>query len=228
MKIAICDDCPSDLRIMEDYVKQYHHTYDYYLFASGQALLNACNQTVFDIIFLDIEMDAPTGYEVGKYLHEQGVHSLIIFTTNTLDYAVRGYGIAFRYLPKPVSVQMFTNVMKLCEEHFLPRSIELMSNHQKVMLDTNHLVYFEALSHFVAFHLDNGQIVKAPGNLSEYKDKLMTDSFVQIHKSYCINLNYLSSTRKNTVILDNNIELSIGRSKKEEFFQRLQAFMRSN
>ena len=61
MKIALCDDCCSDLTIMENHVKNYYPAYDFCSFTSGKALLEACNDTYFDIIFLDIEMSPPTG-----------------------------------------------------------------------------------------------------------------------------------------------------------------------
>lgn len=228
MKIALCDDCCSDLTIMENHVKNYYPAYDFCSFTSGKALLEACNDTYFDIIFLDIEMSPPTGYEIGKTLHEQGVNSLIIFTTNTLDYAVRGYGIAFRYLPKPISSQMFSDVMELCEKQLLPHTIELATEHKKINIDTNQLVYLEVLNHDIIFHLENGETIELYGTLTGYINKLNPDYFIQIHKSFCINLNHLTITKKNSLILDNEVELPIGRSKKNYFFEKLQAYMRSS
>ena len=145
-----------------------------------------------------------------------------------MDYAVRGYGIAFRYLPKPISFQMFSDVMELCENQLLPHTVEIITNHRKMNIDTNQLVYLETLNHNIVFHLENGEAIELYGTLSGYIGKLNPDCFIQIHKSFCINLKHLTATKKNSVILDREVELPIGRSKKNYFFGKLQAYMRSN
>ncbi len=62
---------------------------------------------------MDIEMEAPNGFEAAVRLRAERDGPVIIFTTKTLDYAVRGYGLALRYLPKPIEYAGFAGALSL-------------------------------------------------------------------------------------------------------------------
>ena len=103
MRIAICDDEPSDLAIIKQYCMQFDPELSATTFACGEALLNAFKDDYYDLIFLDIEMGKLNGLDVGKQLVKLQPKPVIVFTTHSLNYAVRGYGIALRYLPEPIT-----------------------------------------------------------------------------------------------------------------------------
>ena len=63
-------------------------------------------------------MDKPNGFEVGSILAGYSPRPVIVFTTNALQYAVRGYGIAFRFLCKPITITMFQSVVREALERF--------------------------------------------------------------------------------------------------------------
>ena len=56
------------------------------------------------------------GLELGARLIRLSPKPVIVFTTQSLNYAVRGYGIAMRYLPKPITYDTFSDVMRLAME----------------------------------------------------------------------------------------------------------------
>lgn len=227
MYIAICDDYSNDLQLLCDYVKSYNSDYNIETFSSANSLYLACQTVNYDIILLDIEMQAPNGYDIAKKLINNKYKALIIFTTNSLDYAIRGYGIAFRYLPKPISYNSFCATIKSAEELIIPNYIEIISNNQTKLIDINNIVYFESFKHDIVFHLENNDTVIGYGTLLQYLNKIDSQSFVSIHKSYCINMKYISSTTNNAVILKNNVKLPIGRSKKDYFITELQKYIRN-
>lgn len=103
MRIAICDDDQSDLAIIKQYCTQFNPEFSVSAFLCGEDLLRASNDGKFDLIFLDIEMGKLNGLDVGKQLVKLQPKPVIVFTTQSLNYAVRGYGIALQYLPKPIT-----------------------------------------------------------------------------------------------------------------------------
>lgn len=115
MNIAICDDYIQDLQLLQEYCEMYNSGYTITTFSSAHKLYHACKTVNYDIILLDIEMDSPNGYEIAKKLKSDNYKALIIFTTNSLDYAIRGYGVAFRYLTKPISYKYFCETIKSAE-----------------------------------------------------------------------------------------------------------------
>lgn len=98
MKIAICDDDILDLQSLQSMIWDYDVSLDVTVFRSASALLRAFDTMFFDIIFMDIEMEHPNGYEVAEILMQKKDKPLIIFVTNSGEYTIRGYGIAFRYI----------------------------------------------------------------------------------------------------------------------------------
>ena len=84
-------------------------------YSSGEKLWEDCREqkTFFEVIFMDIEMAGMDGITLGKKLKELDDEMLLIFLTNYLEYAVRGYEAkAFRYLLKPVNEQMLKSILR--------------------------------------------------------------------------------------------------------------------
>lgn len=111
MKIAICDDSPDDLQLLLGYCKRYDSSLSIHTFSSGQALIDSFSSEFYNLVFLDIEMDPPNGYDTALHLRTMARKPEIIFTTKNLNYSIRGYGIALRYLPKPISYEMFIRAL---------------------------------------------------------------------------------------------------------------------
>ena len=82
MKIAICDDDIMDLRYIQTLVSEYDSALDTTLFHTAKDLLAAFETKFFDVVFMDIEMEHPNGYEVAEILMQQEDKPLIIFVTN--------------------------------------------------------------------------------------------------------------------------------------------------
>lgn len=226
MRIAICDDEPADLKQLKQYATKYNPRYPITCFNSGKALLHALNNTTYDVILLDIEMDAPNGYDTAKIIKDKKPESLVIFTTKSLDYAIRGYGIAFRYLPKPITYQMLCKTLDEVEAIVSPEKIELQSGYENIIVTINDILYFESYSHKIIFHLKDGQAIESQGSLATILNQLSRNTFVQIHKSYCINLDYLSSTTNTSALLKDGTTLPIGRGKRESFYTAVQDYIR--
>ena len=192
MKIAICDDNQNDLHKIEDYCKAFNPDGFCCAFSSSVELLDAFENEYFDIVLLDIEMAPPNGYEAGIKLMEKSRKPLIIFITNTVNYAVCGYEVAFRYLTKPLSYPTFFYVLRDAEKCISTQKILLScSNKESYLVAYTDICYFESYNRKVSFHLNDETRIIVPGKISDYKKLLDGSYFIQIHKSYCINLNYV-------------------------------------
>lgn len=228
MKIAICDDDAADLRIIQNYCRQYDPQIPTALFHSGEELLEAYRSNFYDLVFLDIEMEQMNGLEVGSRLINMPQRPVIVFTTQSLNYAVRGYGIAMRYLPKPITYDMFSNVMELALERILPEKISILSNGEQVLISVSEILYFEILRHQLFVHLRNGEKVSMRGTLTEIVNQVSHKSFVQPHKSYYINMEYVDRLTQQNIKMTNGDLIPIGRSKKDYFQLRLSEYVKGN
>jgi DNA-binding LytR/AlgR family response regulator len=226
MKIALCDDDLGDLSTLGEYCQQYNPNLSVENFLSAKHLLMAFEERFYDIVFLDIEMDPPNGYEVAVQLMKQQQKPLIIFTTQTLNYAVRGYGIAFRYLPKPITYEQFANTLQLAMRIAAPQKIHIPYHGGEKIVSVAHIVYIEVLRHQILIHLDSNEILESRGTLIELIDQISDAYFFQPHKSYCVNLDYLDRIESNQIILTTGTELPLSRSKKRSFSTQVKNYLR--
>ena len=125
-RIAVCDDEPSELEDIVQSVKRYdvHGDFDIENYTDGAVLLSdlQLKKNFFDLLLLDIEMPS-NGFQIAQTLTQMEKHPLVIFVTKRHEYAVQGYGIAFRYLVKPLDKSLFTAAMdavvqELDSKHF--------------------------------------------------------------------------------------------------------------
>lgn len=226
MRIAICDDDSEDINLIQSYCDRFDSRIPVQAFTCGEDLLIAYNNTYFDIVFLDIEMDGMNGLEVGAELIKMSVKPIVVFTTQSLNYAVRGYGIALRYLPKPISFETFSQTISLALSKLLPQKISIVSGGNQFLISTSNILYFEILRHQLILHLESGQCMYFRGTLTEIISQLPGGNFAQPHKSYYVNLDYVDRLTPQKIIMTNHDIIPIGRSKKDEFSFRLGEYMK--
>jgi two-component system, LytTR family, response regulator len=73
----------------------------------------------------------------------------------------------------------------------------------------NEIIYCKAEGRYTHIVLKNGKSIMTAKLLKSFENKLPADIFLRIHKSYIINLNYISNYNKN-----NNAILLLGTSTK--------------
>lgn len=228
MKIAICDDNRIDLEILQQYCKKYNPGYEISLFDNGADLLETFQKKSFDIVFLDIEMCGLNGIEVGQSLVSKTNSPVIIFTTCSIDYAIRGYGIAVKYLTKPVLYEDFITAMAVALEYTAPKKLSICDKGTQMLLLVNDILYLEMFQHHIVIHLVNKDNIEIRGTLSEFIEELPANKFAQPHKSYLVNLDYIDKLNKQEIIMTNGDLIPIGRSKCSSFQECLHKFLKGN
>jgi two-component system response regulator LytT len=226
MNIAICDDEQKDAEILVKYFQLMLPNSDIIVFHAAKDLLNAFTTKYIDLIFLDIEMAPPNGYEIGKQLSQFTPKPLIIFTTNSLQHAVLGYGIAFRYLTKPISFDVFQQTFQEALPFLISKKISLSYNGTKKIISVNEIIYFESLAHHVIFHLSTGSTYEIKSSISQEIAKLPGTIFLQVHKSFCININFVDKYNTSTVTMTDGTEIPISRNNQKIFAEHLMKSLR--
>lgn len=101
LKIAVCDDEPAYAKQISDRIKRFMPDCEIESFLSGEDLL-LCG-ALFDIYFLDIQMERMNGIETARKLREQDDESIIVFFTAAKEYVFDAFDVAaLQYLVKPV------------------------------------------------------------------------------------------------------------------------------
>ena len=206
LNVAICDDNQEYINILENYIldrKDVGITCD--AFYSGEELVKMYNigEACYDVIFLDMEMDKLNGIETANIIRKMDKHVIIVFVTSHTKYMQACFEcLPFRFLVKPVSASDFDKVYadiikKLSEER---TTFVFTENRNKIRLFCEDIIYFECQAHYIHIHTKD-KVHKICKTMSELYDSVDKTMFIQVHKSFVINLNHIREIKETELVL---------------------------
>lgn len=171
-----------------------------------------------DLIFLDIEMPGLTGLE---YLSALERPPMVIVTTAYARYALEGYELNVTdYLLKPVSFVRFMKAAGKARDLFLLRSGEGRRDYAFLRADRKlhqvrfaDILYIEAVENYVkVVTADN--VILTRTTLHTLVEELPRGMFLQVHKSFVVNMAKVSSIEGNMLSLP-GATVTVSRSYKQ-------------
>lgn len=195
-----------------------------------------------DLVFLDIELGDGSGFDVLKELGK--VSFKVIFTTAYNEFAVDAFKVnAIDYILKPIenkdlerSVKRVSEQIKKDEKvesstHVSPikekKDLLFIHEHGHIsFINLSDIVFFKAEGQYTTLTLIDGKKKTSSQNLGYY-EKLIKDSFFyRIHRSYIVNLNFVSgiNTSNQKVELKNGESIVYSAKEKESFMLRMNSF----
>lgn len=226
MQIYICDDDEKDLQQLASFVHQYDSgkQMEIRCFSSALALYRAAQERPCDIAFLDIEMEPPNGYEIAQQLLLSKMPPLMIFVTKSMDYTICGYGVAFRYLPKPISFPQVFAAMDAAVREVTANRFQFTADGISVVLRMPEIYYIEVLGHFSTLHtIDQEFTTRA--TLKEILSQLPQGYFGAPHQSYIVNYMHIRTATAQKIRLTNGACIPISRRKQKEFEHQFHVFL---
>ena len=173
-----------------------------------------------EVVFADIEMPGMTGLELIRRL--SGKVPAPVFITSHPEFAIEGYEIeAFDYLLKPVTKERFVKCAIRLHDFFQLRKkvaaleedesnqIVIKEGYDKYKISVRDIFYLEAMK-------DYTKIVTVTGNhlilctLAGLHERLSSEKFIRIHRSYIVNRDKLSASKGNKIFVGNH-ELPLGK-----------------
>lgn len=226
LHLGICDDAPEDLAQILDLVKQYDHRCQLQVttFLCAKELLHAAQETHFDITILDIEMEPPTGFDAAKRLIAMPDPPVVIFATKSNAYALKGYGIAMRYLQKPIAIDSFFEAMDAAIADAAAHRLTFQIDTSLVSLPLRDIQYIETFGHYAVVHTA-AEEYRFRCTMKELLVRLPKGYFAPAHKSYVVNLEHIRTASASEVVLDCGVAIPIGRKRMKEFNDTLYRFL---
>lgn len=231
VRIAIVENEQSDidilLKTLNEYFKDKSYSFDVNVFTSGSEIVNS-NDFNYDIFFLDILMPGLNGMEVAKLIRKSNESTQLIFVTNMINYAIKGYEVkAFDYILKPINkLHLFSTLDKVLD--YLKTNAEkqvLLKNKSKVLVvPLSNIKYISIDGHLITYHFSDGTEFECWGNLSEEQAKL-GEWVIRVNQNVLINCKRISSIDKKEVFID-NVPFKISRSYQKEAYQKIMDYYR--
>lgn len=177
----------------------------------------------YDIILMDIQMKFMDGMSAAEEIRKTDSEVIIIFITNTPQYAIRGYEVgALDYVLKPVSYFAFSQKLSRAIARIKKRERTYITITVKggiVRLDTSDIYYVESYGHNLIYHSQSGDYV-SPGTMKSAEEKLKKQSFIRGNKCYLINLEYVEGIQEKCAVVKGE-KLQISRPRMNMFMQEL-------
>lgn len=225
MKIAICDDSIKDLTAIESLFGKYQGQYPQADFEvetfTDPAQLSGQIQkgTLADIYILDILMSGTTGIDLGNQIKNTGSSAAIIYITSSDDFALDAYNThAIRYLLKPIEEEHFFEALDYARS-FQERAkgpVYLVKTKQGlVSIPCSKIEYIENISRMLNVHVTDGADITSIFIRKSFEEETKAlrqkDNFMQVHKSFLINLNYVKRLEGNSIIMDSGANIPISK-----------------
>lgn len=213
IKIAICDDEIKIAQEIESAIWQMpFHNVETEVFLSGTELLE--HYTLgdrYNIILLDIEMPSVNGIETSLKIRNFDSNVVLIFVTAYKEYVYQTFeSLPFRFLEKPISYEKIFEVIKDAFSY-----VEDMKSYfffkkgtTSYQLPTKEILYFEAASRKIKIYAKNSEEIYY-GKFKKIMEQLNQNYFLQIHTSFIVNMDYITSINEKTVILTNQTSLPV-------------------
>lgn len=230
VRIAVVEDDKNYADKLKTYLAQYQEEsgrklkIEYFQDGEDIAVDYKCE---FDIILMDIEMQFMDGMTAAEKIREMDDEVVIIFITNTPQYAMKGYMVdAMDYVLKPLAYYAFSQKidraikrMAKHEEKYL--SISVKGGIQK--LTVSRITFVEVCDHSLFFHTLDGDF-ETKGSMKDVENELPEEKFFRCNKCYLVNLDYVDGVRDNDIIIGKEL-VQVSRSRRKELLNRLNDYM---
>lgn len=196
-----------------------------------------------DFVFLDVEMDDGTGFDLLKHF-ANNIFFKVIFSTAYDKYALRAIKLsAIDFLLKPVDPDELIEAVERVreqsnkEDEFLKlqalqtniatddgKRIVLKDQTNIYVVNIEDIMYCAGEGSYTTFYLVTEEQITISKNLKVYEKLLPDQQFFRVHTSYIVNLNKIKRITKglqDIVVMNDNSEIPISVRRKADLIARI-------
>lgn len=200
-------------------------------FTSAIEAVKYLNTNSVDLVFLDIHMPTFSGFD---FIETLKTPPKIILTTSDKDFALQAfeYDCVVDYLLKPITKERFhkailkldnakkdeklnTIVSSKGDADFIYVSVE----RRLIKINIKDISYVEAKGDYISIKTKVKNYI-VHSTLKKIEDKLPSNLFLRIHRSFIINITEIVDIEDNSVLIEKSV-IPISRSNKGELMTRL-------
>lgn len=218
LKCIITDDEPIARKGLQRYVERINFLELVGVCEDAIQLNNQLKSQQADLLFLDIEMPYMTGIEL---LNSLSNPPKVIITSAYAEYAIKGYDLEVSdYLLKPISFDRFLKAVNKVYDQLISSQTPVVQDYLFVKTSLklekirfNDMRFIEGVENYVAIYTSDGKIITHT-TLRTILQKLPPERFVQVHKSYLVNIDKIDSIEGNLLGIGKN-KIPLSRTYKE-------------
>lgn len=244
IKAVIIDDESNNQELISNLLKHYASHVEVLAVAdSVKSGYEAIREHRPNLVFLDIQMQDGTGFDLLKLFDKPGFK--VLFITAHEEFAIEAFKYsALDYLLKPLSPGSLLAAVKKAEESLshdeLSLQLKTLLNNinepskkkRKIILKTLDRIYsvdvldilrFESDGGYTKVYLTDGTRIMVSRILKEFDDLLADSGFVRIHHSHLININhvYFFEKSESHLVMKDQSVVPVSNRKKDHVLELL-------
>lgn len=216
LRVSICDDDVATLSQLEELVRQYLDPGELCLATySGYREFLTTRQYV-DLLFMDIDLGDGCGIELAKEVKKTDSGTCVIFVTAHPEYVEESFEVEPVYfLVKPIRPDSFRRAMerameRLAAERQKSRLTVTFQNRVSAVA-LRDISYIEFSVRSATIHAGT-RVLRTYEKLSSLQQRV-DSRFIQCHKSYLVNMDYVIGFQGNTLELCGGVEIPVSQSR---------------
>lgn len=221
MKILICDDEKKYLDILQRHVIEYmrNRYIECDITSTTEPTTVLGSSDVFDLAFLDIQMDRIDGITLAKELRRRNSKVALFFITNYDEYQDDAMDLqAFRFFEKPFDVKRLNSGLDKAMEYIDGAYVNVYLGgngvQQRILVDD--ILYVTRSNRKVVLFTRNSEF-HTKETFDEWCDKLPPLFFYPVHKSFLVNLHYVDRYSYTELYLIGGTRIPIAPRKQSAF-----------
>lgn len=214
---VILDDEPLAVKLLNKHASENENLYVCLATTEVFEVIDFLKKEKIDLIFTDIQMPELTGIQLMKIINDQ---QKFIVTTAYSTYALESFNFnVIDYLLKPITKERFDLSVKKYLDFFSQQQANqstflfVKTDGKQVKVNFSELIYIESLKDYIRIHTKTEKIIVLE-TMKSFESKLPSN-FKRIHRSFIINIDYLTSIDGNSVYLGQK-NIPIGETYRKE------------
>ncbi|MFT6903035.1 MAG: two-component system LytT family response regulator [Colwellia sp.] len=231
LKTVIIDDEQQALNLLTTYCKQAEQLDLVARFTDPLQAMHFINNNQIDLLISDIDMPGISGIELSNSLLQPVA---TIFITAHSEFAINGFDLdVIDYLLKPVIFPRFLKAINKVNQRITmmgksmvnsshpnnPDFIFVKMNGARLRINVVDIFYIESQRDYVIIYLKTKHYMVLQ-TLTNIIEVISNPLFIQIHRSFVVNLAHVDSVEKDHLFI-NNIDLTIGKTYRTDLLSKL-------
>lgn len=221
MRILICDDEECYIQPLRKCLEQYMvaHSMPFDITELSQPQVVLTSKDVFDIAFLDIQMEGVDGLTLAEELRRRNRKTALFFITNYEGYQDSAMDLqALRYFTKPFDQDRLISGLDKALEYIDGAYVDVFlysgGVQQRVLVDD--ILYLTLEGRKVAIQTDKNRFL-VTGKLEDWLERFPHTFFRQPHKSFLVNLHHVDWYSYSELQMSDGTCIPIAPKKQPEF-----------
>lgn len=226
LNIFVCDDDKNSVdklcTLINDYCREKGLENSLTAYTNGRDLL-AGDIADCDLLFLDVDMGEENGIALAHEIRKVNKDMILVYVSGYVQYAPAGYNVkAFAYILKNDLDSLFESTMNdvMKQLNFRGMTYTMKTGNTEISIPLKNILYIESFDKTIDIHTNLPQeIFTQRQTMTDTAKQLADKGFVQIHKSYLVNMQHITKLKNYAITLTDGTPLPAAQKRWQEILK---------